>query len=447
MKKRWTAAALVLALVLALWVPGVQAAGGRVPIYLGDMEVDYMAEEILGELPTAGKSAKEQIALVYDWIIDNFHREGTAETAYFTDAELSEANNGAFGQAKREARNRGELVLRPDFETVSTVLPGGMMVFSVDSFLYLRTVAREIMMGRVGTCAHYAAALAVLLGHLGFDCRVIEGSFLSNGQWVEHKWNYVLLDGQYYWLDVRMDQSFSASGAGSRNFFLVADTDQWAERHQWDHGYSDWLSANAAEIEAQYQAEIAEAAGPWSRCSDWAKPYLEKADAAGLIPDTMAGADFTAGITRAEFAAVAVRLYQALGGKMPAAGGASPFSDTQDADVLAAFALGIVQGVGGGRYAPSSTLTRAQAVTMLGRVYELLATGAVGDGSSLPAESEPFVDDGDIAAWAKHYVYFFVANGVVDGMGGNRFAPNGTMTREQALKVAALAVETLGSTL
>src|SRR5699024_4448555 len=114
------------------------------------------------------------------------------------------------------------------------------------------------------------------------------------------------------------------------------------------------------------------------------------------------------------------------------------------ADVLAAFALGIVQGVGGGRYAPSSTLTRAQAVTMLGRVYELLATGAVGDGSSLPAESEPFVDDGDIAAWAKHYVYFFVANGVVDGMGGNRFAPNGTMTREQALKVAALAVETLG---
>ena len=32
--------------------------------------------------------------------------------------------------------------------------------------------------------------------------------FVNNdGSTYEHKWNYVLVDGQYYWLDVRMDHA------------------------------------------------------------------------------------------------------------------------------------------------------------------------------------------------------------------------------------------------
>lgn len=64
MKKRLTSIFLLLALVLTLLPVTASAAGTTVPIYLGYGEVDYMAEEILKEIPTAGKSATEQIRAV-----------------------------------------------------------------------------------------------------------------------------------------------------------------------------------------------------------------------------------------------------------------------------------------------------------------------------------------------------------------------------------------------
>ena len=36
------------------------------------------------------------------------------------------------------------------------------------------------------------------------------------------------------------------------------------------------------------------------------------------------------------------------------------------------------------------------------------------------------------------------AAGILDGMGDGRFAPQGTMTREQALKVAVVCLQNLG---
>jgi hypothetical protein len=44
--------------------------------------------------------------------------------------------------------------------------------------------------------------------------------------------------------------------------------------------------------------------------SDWATAELEKADELGLIPDSLKNADLTKPITRAEFAAVSVKVYE-----------------------------------------------------------------------------------------------------------------------------------------
>ena len=66
----------------------------------------------------------------------------------------------------------------------------------------------------------------------------------------------------------------------------------------------------------------------------------------------------------------------------------------------------------------------------------------------------PFVDDSDISAWAKDSVYFMVANGIINGIGDNRFAPRNTTTeqeaqgyatatREQALAIAVRMVRNL----
>ena len=66
----------------------------------------------------------------------------------------------------------------------------------------------------------------------------------------------------------------------------------------------------------------------------------------------------------------------------------------------------------------------------------------------------PFADDGDISGWAKDSVYFMAANGIINGMGNNRFAPRNTTTeqeasgyanatREQALAIAVRMVNNL----
>ena len=119
-------------------------------------------------------------------------------------------------------------------------------------------------------------------------------------------------------------------------------------------------------------------------------------------------------------------------------------TDTSDADVLRAYGLGIVNGIGDGLFAPGSTLTREQATVMLGRVWELAEEGAVGDGSGLEsADLSLFSDGGAIAGYARPYVGFFVGSQVINGMGDGTFAPKGTMTREQAVKVAFAAVQAL----
>lgn len=48
----------------------------------------------------------------------------------------------------------------------------------------------------------------------------------------------------------------------------------------------------------------------------------------------------------------------------------------------------------------------------------------------------PFADDAQIALWAKDSVYFMAANGIIGGVGNNRFAPTNVTTAQQAAKYA-----------
>ena len=67
-------------------------------------------------------------------------------------------------------------------------------------------------------------------------------------------------------------------------------------------GYSAW--SNVLEVNA-----------PSFEASGWAQEELARADELGLIPDCLEGADLTADITRAEFAAVCVKVYENLGNR------------------------------------------------------------------------------------------------------------------------------------
>lgn len=449
MKRRICALCLAFALLFtALPIPA-RAVARRLPIYVGNPEADYLAEQLLAEISTAGLSDEQQILAVYDWIIANFHRNNWDGTYYFDQAQVALAAYGEFSKYCQQQFQQGKILLRRELKEESGTPPGyyDFTHFVMDSNSNIGSYAYEMILKRTGNCAHFSALFALLLSHLGYDSRMIHGEFINmDGSAVVHTWNYVLINGQYYWFDIRIDhQLVTNHQILEHSYFMEADTAVWAKEHNFDPEYSDWLAANAAAI----QQDLDTAAVVWSgidlQCSDWAREYMTRADLAGLIPGSMQAQDLTQPITRAEFAAVSVRLYEALEGTViPAYPSATPFSDTADADVLRAYGMGIVNGMGDGTFAPASTLTREQAVTMLGRVYELHLTKAISGGVSLPQAGAHFLDHSLIQSYAVNYVYFFAGQGIVEGMGDGSFSPRSSMTREQALKVSIVTADSFG---
>jgi len=196
-----------------------------------------------------------------------------------------------------------------------------------------------------------------------------------------------------------------------------------------------------------------------SNTSGWAGEEIEKANQLGLIPDMLKGQDLTKQITRREFAAVSVKLYENLTGTNPTPAATNPFTDTNDVEVLKAYNVGLTAGTAADKFSPNVLLNREQAATMLTRVLKAVYI----PGWTLPTDNDftlsftmpaPFADDAKISDWAKPSVYFMAANGIIAGTGNNMFSPRATTaaeeaalyasaTREQALAIAVRMVENL----
>ena len=186
-------------------------------------------------------------------------------------------------------------------------------------------------------------------------------------------------------------------------------------------------------------------------CSKWAQSEVAKADSYGLIPASLAGGDLTRPISRADFAAVSLRTYQRMSGQTAGSPGSNPFTDTSDPEVLKAYGLGIVNGTSATTFDPSGNLTREQASTMLTRAYKKIVL----PGWTLAADSSyqlqytkpaPFADQSSISSYAADSVAFMAAQGIVNGVGNNRFDPKNNVTREQALAIAVRMADNLDTT-
>ena len=99
---------------------------------------------------------------------------------------------------------------------------------------------------REGNCAHFASLFAVMMNHLGYETHVIGGNFINNnGSKVEHKWNYALIDGKYYYFDTRMDNAnYVRTGKLNHSYFMVSDEEAWAKKHEWNKDYT-WAIRDA----------------------------------------------------------------------------------------------------------------------------------------------------------------------------------------------------------
>ena len=137
-------------------------------------------------------------------------------------------------------------------------------------------------------------------------------------------------------------------------------------------------------------------------------------------------------ITRGEFALMVTRW---LGLDAAAFSGTElPFADLDSIPawcldgVRAMYALGVMQGSAeaGGIYSNAgSSITRAEAMTMLGRIQS----------KGYAAAELTFADAADIPAWAAEHAGVMVALGVVNGYGDNTLAPNASIKRCEIAKI------------
>ena len=166
--------------------------------------------------------------------------------------------------------------------------------------------------------------------------------------------------------------------------------------------------------------------------SSWAKSAVDTARNAGIVPEQVDQA-YTQSITRADFCALAAAVYRTWeksGNVKSVERTTVSFSDTKDEDVLLCASLGVVNGVGNGKFAPQQQLTRQQAASMLHRLGNLRKNAKDSVKDRMP---HVFADGADIQAWARSDVYWAYNSGVMNGVSGNRFAPNNSYTHEQSI--------------
>ena len=157
--------------------------------------------------------------------------------------------------------------------------------------------------------------------------------------------------------------------------------------------------------------------------SSWAHVGITQAIGLGLVPPSLQNY-YTNNTTRAEFAALAVALYETATGREITQ--RATFNDTNDVNVQKMGGLGVVTGVGGGNFNPNGTITRQEAAVMIARLANVV-------GQSFPIMASTFADNAQIADWATQSVGQVQAAGIMGGVGNNLFNPTGQFTREQSI--------------
>jgi hypothetical protein len=161
--------------------------------------------------------------------------------------------------------------------------------------------------------------------------------------------------------------------------------------------------------------------------SPWAQEEVAAATAAGYVTADCESYQ-TYSITRTQFAQLAVNYLEKATGETILPAAPDTFTDTDDKDVLKAYAAGIVQGVGEGKFSPTGLLTREQLAAMLYRAMEKAGVRAED-----PADLTAYRDTDEVSSWARDSLSALVSLHVMEGTGGGTLSPKASCTVEQAI--------------
>ncbi|GBF77466.1 hypothetical protein PA598K_06018 [Paenibacillus sp. 598K] len=162
--------------------------------------------------------------------------------------------------------------------------------------------------------------------------------------------------------------------------------------------------------------------------SSWAREDIQTAALLGLATGDVLS-DYQLPISRQHFSGLAVKLMEKLTGQA-AVPANNPFKDTQNPDILKAYALNVIQGRTADTFDPYANVSRQEISLMLWRITHL--AGLYGE-LTVDAEATTFADRQQVAPWAGDAVDYISSVGLVKGKGKGLFDPQGSTTREEAI--------------
>ncbi|WP_317856348.1 S-layer homology domain-containing protein [Chakrabartyella piscis] len=164
-----------------------------------------------------------------------------------------------------------------------------------------------------------------------------------------------------------------------------------------------------------------------TNASSWAVSSMEQAYAEELISDVYLQSAQSQ-ITRAQFCEMIVSFCEELSDTEITTHKESPFSDTDDSNVIAAFEMGIVGGLEEGIFAPDNTLTREQLAIMLVR-----AISYCGLDLTSVAKYNDFADTVTLYATSQKAINKLYGSGILSGDGDGMFYPHRQLTVQEAV--------------
>ncbi len=170
--------------------------------------------------------------------------------------------------------------------------------------------------------------------------------------------------------------------------------------------------------------------------SDWAEKELYHAKECGILTEQNTW-DYGEPMKRGELAPILLRAYENVTGKEAPKVSGSYFTDASyEAEAL--YRLGIMNGVGDGKFAPEIPVTREQISKII------LTLQAVCEGEELVLPSvfyNPLTDFENVSDWAKPYVEKAYANGIITGYEDGSFQGRKTVSREEAIVLLVRSVK------
>lgn len=175
--------------------------------------------------------------------------------------------------------------------------------------------------------------------------------------------------------------------------------------------------------------------------SAWAQAEVSTAISVGLVPMNLRQ-NYTKPVSRADVAQMFINLIEQSSGKsvdrlMDEKGvsiNKNAFTDTSDYAVLAANALGIINGTGNSQFSPDGTFTRSQIAAVINRVARVLGVNTDG-------YTHSFTDV--VGHWVDTELGWPSSVGIINGVGENKFSPDTELTTEQAIAVTYRALQVL----